>query len=61
MKQIHQSLLLAAAMIGVGLLAIFDIVPEKVAQFAPLALLALFPGAWLGRDRCCNILRRGKA
>ena len=61
MKQIHQSLLLAAAMIVVGLLAIFDIVPEKVAQFAPLALLALFPGACLGRDRCCNILRRGKA
>ena len=61
LKQIHKTLLLAAAMIGVGLLAIFDIVPEKIAQFAPLALLALFPGAWLGRDRCCNILRRGEA
>lgn len=61
MKQIYKTLLLAAAMIGVGLLAIFDIVPEKVAQFAPLALLAMFPGAWLGRDRCCNVLGRSKA
>ena len=61
MKQIHQTLLLAAAMIIVGLLAIFDIVPEKIAQFAPLALLALFSGAWLGRHRCCNILSRGKS
>lgn len=62
MKQIHKALLLAAAMIGVGLLSIFDFVPEEVAQFAPFALLALFPGAWLVGNRCsCNPFKRSKA
>ena len=32
MKQIHLSLMLAAAMIGIALLAIFEFVPEEVAQ-----------------------------
>lgn len=61
MKQIHLSLLLAAAMIGIAVLAVFDIVPEEVAQFSPFFLLALFPGAWLRRDCSCNPLKRGAA
>lgn len=47
MTQIKNALLLAAAMIGIAVLAVFDIVPESFAQWAPFALLAAFPGAWL--------------
>ncbi len=54
MKQIHKALLLAAAMIGVAQLAIFDIIPAGFAQWAPLALLAIFPGAWIGSSRRCG-------
>lgn len=62
MKQIQQALLLAAAMIGIALLSVVDIVPEEIAQFAPFALLALFPGAWLvGNRRNCNLFKRSKA
>ena len=48
------ALLLAATMIGIALLAIVDVVPEETAQFAPLALLAIFPQVWLGRSRVCG-------
>lgn len=52
MTPIEKALVLAAAMIGIAVLAVFDIIPEQVAQFAPFALLALFPSVWLGRSRC---------
>lgn len=54
MPSTRPALLLAAAMLAIAVLAIFDVVPERVAQFAPLALLALFPSAWLGRSRCAR-------
>lgn len=59
MGQIHRALLLASAMIGIALLAVFELVPEWMGQYGPIALLALFPGAWLDRDRTCK-LTRGK-
>ena len=59
MKQIQQALLLAAAMIGIALLSVVDIVPEEIAQFAPFALLALFP--LVGNRRNCNPFKRSKA
>lgn len=59
MTQTQKALLLAAAMIGIGVLAIVEIIPEGFAQWAPLALLAIFPGAWLGQRGCR--LRRGDA
>ncbi len=52
MDRYTKPLLLAAAMIAVALLAIFDVVPEGFARWAPLALLAIFPSAWLGNRRC---------
>lgn len=61
MKNHRAPLLLGLAMIGIALLAVFDVVPEKVAQFAPLALLVLFPQAWLGRDRSCTLTKRRAA
>lgn len=54
MIRIYKPLLLAATMIGVSLLAIFDIIPESYAQWAPLALLALFPTAWMGTSKKCG-------
>lgn len=53
MRQLIPALLLASAMIAIAVLAVFELVPEKAAQFAPLVLLALFPRIWLGSDRRC--------
>ncbi|MBE5073967.1 hypothetical protein IM511_06585 [Erythrobacteraceae bacterium E2-1 Yellow Sea] len=50
MTQIQKALLLASTMLGIAVLAIFGIIPEEIAQFAPIALLALFPSAWLSRS-----------
>ena len=54
MKQYRAPLLLAFAMIAIALLAVFEIVPEEVAQFSPFLLLALFPTVWLRRSCACN-------
>lgn len=35
--------LLVAVLMLVAALAIFDIIPEQAAQYAPVALVALFP------------------
>ena len=61
MKQIHRALILAAAMIGIALLAVAGIVPEVVAQYSPFVLLALFPKAWLGSARSCTLPKQGRA
>lgn len=61
MKSLAPALLLSAAMIAIALLAIIGVVPEEVAQFAPLALLAIFPGVWMRERRACNRVRRGDA
>ena len=61
MKQYRAPLILAFAMIGIALLAVFEIVPEEFAQYSPLFLLALFPGVWLRRDRSCQLPRRTEA
>lgn len=60
MKQFHLSLLLAAGMIGIALLAVFEFVPEEVAQYAPFLLLALFPDAWLRAERPCTPVKACK-
>ncbi len=54
MTQTYKALLLASAMLAIGALAVFDVVPEYVAQFGPVALLALFPSAWMGQSRRCS-------
>ena len=54
MTKIQKALLLAATMIGISILAIFGIVPESIAQWAPLGLLALFPSVWMGTSRSCG-------
>ena len=57
MSHTKRALALGLAMIAISVLAIFGIVPEEFAQFAPALLLALFPGVWLkrgsrGEGRC---------
>lgn len=54
MTHIHKAILLAFAMIGIALLAVAGIVPEETAQWAPLALLAIFPSVWMGKARNCG-------
>lgn len=54
MTQFSRALALASAMILIAVLAVFDIVPEQVAQFAPPALLAAFPSVWMGRRTCAS-------
>lgn len=61
MKQIHLSLLLAAAMMTIALLSVYDVVPQEFAQFSPFLLLALFPAVWLRRDCSCNPLKSKSA
>lgn len=61
MTQIQKALLLAGAMIALGVLAIFDIVPEEFARFGPIALLAIFPSIWLGKSRSCWPRKGGRA
>jgi hypothetical protein len=57
MKPVRLSLSFAAAMIGVALLAVFDIVPQEVAQVAPIALPVL--AAFALRPSGCGCLLRG--
>lgn len=53
MSQIVQALLLAIAILGTAALSVAGLLPTGIADWAPLALLALFPGAWLGKGRSC--------
>jgi hypothetical protein len=54
MTRIHEALCLAAVLFAFAGLAVFDIIPEQVAQFAPLAMVP-----WIiRRDPVCA---RGKA
>ena len=57
MSQTSKVTLLPSTMIGIAMLAIFDINPEGIAQWASMVLLALFSGVCLGSSRCCS--RRG--
>ena len=61
MTRTQKALALAAAMISIGVLAVFDVIPEKYAQFAPLALIALFPGVWMRRGHSRNCFKRREA
>ena len=43
MTQIQKALILASAMLGVALLAVYGILPGQFAEFSPLALLVFLP------------------
>ena len=49
MTRIQEALCLAALLIAIAVLAVFDIIPEQVAQFAPLVMVP-----WIvRRDPAC--------
>lgn len=39
MSRIQEALCLAIILLGIAVLAVFEIIPEQVAQFAPLAMV----------------------
>lgn len=39
MSRIQEALCLAAVLLAIAVLAVFDVIPEQVAQFAPLAMV----------------------
>ena len=47
MSRIQEALCLAIILLGIAVLAVFEIIPEQVAQFAPLAMVPRPPG-------CCT-------
>ncbi|WP_379922932.1 hypothetical protein [Erythrobacter sp. R86502] len=57
MSNIKFALILSAAVMGVALLAVFDIVPEAVAQYAPLAVVPFI----VSRQPACRAFGKGKA
>jgi len=51
MTRIQEALCLAIVLFALALLAVFDIVPEQVAQYAPLVMVP-----WIiRRDRSCTL------
>lgn len=57
MTRNSRALALATAMISIALLAVFDVVPAEVAQYAPLGLMVFVP--WVLGDRSCRAVREG--
>ena len=57
MKPIPQALLLACAVLAVAVLAVFDIVPEAFAQFAPLVAVPFI----VRGGRSCRAFGKGGA
>lgn len=55
MTQNSRALVLASVMIGIALLAVFEVVPAEVAQYAPIGLMVFVP--WVLRDRSCRKAR----
>lgn len=53
MTRIQEALCLAVILLAVALLAVFDIVPEAVAQYAPLAVLPIL----LRRGGCAPLAK----
>ena len=57
MTQNSRALALASVMIGIAVLAVFDVVPAEVAQYAPIGLMVFVP--WVLGDRSCRKPREG--
>ncbi len=57
MYRIHQALLLGSVLLGIALLAVFDIIPAAIAQYAPLAVVPFI----VSRQPSCRVLGKGQA
>ncbi len=58
MNQYHKALLLGGVLIAIAVLAVFDIIPERIAQYAPLAVV---PFVLSGQKSCRPIRRERRA
>jgi len=56
MNRISQAVLLACVMLALALLAVLGIVPEAVAQYAPLAVVPFI----VSQQRSCRVLGKGQ-
>jgi hypothetical protein len=56
MNPILQALLLGGVLIVIALFAVFDIIPEQVAQYAPLAVVPFLASS---QQSCC-LFRKGQ-
>ena len=56
MTRIQQALLLASLLFAIALLAVFDIIPEAVAQYAPLAVVPFL----VSRQQSCRFFAKGQ-
>lgn len=54
MTRIQEAFCLAAGLIGIALLSVFDVIPAQVAQYAPLAVVP-----WVVRRNACTLAGRG--
>lgn len=52
MTRIQEALCLAAALIAIAVLAVFDIIPVEIARFAPLAAVPFVVARRRGADAC---------
>lgn len=52
-----RALVLASAMIVIAVLAVFEVVPAEMAQFAPIGLMVFVP--WVLGDHSCRVARKG--
>lgn len=57
MTRTQEALLLGIALLAIALLAVLGIVPEAVAQYAPLAVVPFI----VSRQRSCRMLRKSHA
>lgn len=56
MTRIQQALLLASLVLAIALLAVFNIIPEAVAQLAPLAVVPFL----VSRQQSCRFFAKGQ-
>lgn len=56
MTRTQEALLIGGVLIAIALLAVFDIIPEAVAQYAPLAVVPIL----LRRSGACSTRREGQ-
>lgn len=54
MNHHHKALLLGGVLIAIAVLAVFDIIPEEIAQYAPLAVVPFV----ISGQRSCQVIRR---
>jgi hypothetical protein len=61
MSATKQALFWAGAMLAIALLAVFDVIPQEVAQYSVLVLPVFASLGILPRTGCCAFSQKGSA